>query len=162
MNKMKKKLGLTLLLFIMSLSIYGNDNLSGKIFGVWNIGRVEDNEDDANVVTIGDSKYARTFEGLIIEKDETSTISYQGGYYTILDYKELDNQTIELSLTYKGQKKINEKWKESIINGIIRVHFIDDDHVWFEIVKCQKTDPDFTTADFKGKDRIYWRAKKIN
>ena len=159
---MKRKLGLTLLLLIMSLSIYGNDNLSGKIFGVWNIGRVEDNEDDANIVTIGDSKYARTFEGLIIEKGETSRISYQGGYYTILDYKELDNQTIELSLTYKGRKKINGKWKESIINGIIRVHFIDDDHIWFDIIYGKDTYPGFSTADFKGKDRIYWRAKKIN
>jgi hypothetical protein len=161
---MKKTFIMQLFFIIVTGIIYSETPLLDKIWGVWNIGRIENNEDDANIVTVDNNEYARTFDSLIIRKKSKPQprITYQGGYYNILDYKKKADGVVVFSLSYSGEREINGKWQDAVITGTVAMHFVDDDHAWFEILSGEGTDPDFTKADFQGKERMYWRAKKID
>jgi len=48
--------------------------------------------------------------------------------------------------------------------GTVAMHFIDEDHMWLEVVwdnPKYPTDPEFPTGYFEGPSRIFWRAEKV-
>jgi len=128
-----------------------------QILGVWNTGP----SDEANKeVQITQGSFTGSEISLIIDYNEQGekTIRYDGGGYRILAIHS-DRNLVLLNLEYDGDRlDSKEHIYDCIISGKVKMHFKNNDEVWFEVVE-KESDADFSKADFKGKELIYWRAK---
>jgi len=154
-----KKLFFALIAWIFLSNLYAIDVSS--IWGVWNIGEKSDAMYTAQI-SLG--YYLRTGNFLKFDPndDGVKTIQYDGGFYKINGI-EAKGDDIILTLVYTGSaKNKNGKWEDRDILGVVAMHFVTKNEVWFEVLFNKDTDPDFTQADFRGKGTVYWRAKKVD
>ena len=126
-----------------------------SIWGVWDFYSDKYPYESLQTASANGIEYLRMTWGLLVfDKDwkEKPTVSYQGGYYIIEDYYQQDKNTIIL--------KLRIDIYETFL-GEVAMHFIDDNHVWFEILYNEYTDKDFPKSDFTGKDDILTRMPTI-
>ena len=82
-------------------------------------------------------------------------IIYQGGYYII---ESLTDTADGYQLLVRSMWNVSDE-KEEAIRGIVNVHFLDKDTVWFELMKNDKRTSKKMPNDFKGRDYLMWRCK---
>lgn len=154
---MKKKL-IFIISIIITSCLYSNDLQS--ILGVWNFDK---NDESQLTIVLSTGEYSRTNSFLAFDNDSFGVLRviYEGGYYSV----DLTTQTLDgydFILSWIGWIK-NEKGKavKGNISGEVKLHFIDSNHIWLELIVGNKTDPQFPTHDFQGDKTILWRGERI-
>lgn len=148
---MKKILLISTVLLAFNLYCF-SEITTDSIWGVWDYHVDKYPYETLQTVTADKIEYLRMTWGLLIFNKyqmEKPTINYQGGYYYLEDYYKQDKSTIIL------------KVRIETFLGEVAMHFIDDNHVWFEILYNEHTDKGFPKNDFRGKDDILTRMPTI-
>jgi len=146
-------------LFISS-SIYCNN--PWDLWGVWNFSEIIPNK----VITLSIGSYERSWDYLVFEPNFHSSgigrIIYEGGHYKIDKVVE-SKDGFHILVHYEGALfNENDEIVDTYFFGEIAVHFLTDETIWLELVEGENTHPQFTTADFRGKDAILTRGRKIS
>jgi hypothetical protein len=131
--------------------------------GVWNFGKRE-YADYYGVVSGKVYSRSRSLFLEILPTDEKNNdrIYYEGGYYKINEvmYNKHNKKIVSFYVEeYLGSASTGEPCQ-----GKIKMHFIDNDHIWLEVDYTDKkypASPDFSTGDFPGKKVIFWRGEYI-
>lgn len=82
-------------------------------------------------------------------------IIYQGGYYII---ESLTDTPDGYQLLVRSMWNVSDE-KEEAIRGVVKVHFIDKDTMWLELMKNDQRTSSKMPNDFKGKNYPMWRCK---
>lgn len=127
-----------------------------SIWGVWDIDHDEYTYESLQMVNADGIEYLRmTWELLIFEKnsDGKSVIWEQGGGCDLLDYYQKNSKTIILCIRTIG---------DNMLYGEVAMHFIDENHVWFEVLKPTKNNTNLPLiTDFKDSKKILTRMPTI-
>ena len=151
------------ILFFTVINVYSHNY---DLWGVWNEGKRvaleavdwEDGELYRKTETSTGIYLQIADNGLWFEPDDDGRmeIIYQGGYYII---ESLTDTSDGYQLLVRSMWNVSDE-KEEAIRGIVNVHFLDKDTVWFELMKNDKrTSPKMPKYDFKGRDYPMWRCK---
>ena len=118
-----------------------------SIWGVWDFKSEKYPYESLQTASADGVEYLRTTWGLLIfEKNLNgkSVIREQGYGYTIIDYHQENKDTVILNL----KTELNDE----ISFGEVAMHFIDDNHVWFENLYNGNTDSNFPKRLRKKED----------
>lgn len=133
-----------------------------NIWGVWNLGDKNDARYNAEI-SLG--YYLRTGSFIEIEPNDNGKqeIVYDGGSYTIKDIQGKGGTYYFVLECTTPIKSASGNWKNIKVIGVVAMHFISKDEVWFEVLYNDKrTDPMFPKSDFPGNSLVYWRAQKVD
>lgn len=127
-----------------------------SIWGVWDFKTEKYPYESLQTATADGVEYLRTtWELLIFEKnnDGKSVIWEQGGGCDLLDCYQKDSKTIVLCIRTIG---------DNMLYGEVAMHFIDENHVWFEVLKPTKNNTNLPLiTDFKDSKKILTRMPTI-
>ncbi len=151
---MKKIVIFFILLFLM-ISIY-SEITPDSIWGVWDFKTEKYPYESLQTATADGVEYLRTtWELLIFEKNNEgkSVIREQGYGSDLLDYYQKDSKTIILCIRTIG---------DIMQYGEVAMHFIDENNVWFEVLKPTKNNTNLPLiTDFKDSKKILTRMPTI-
>ncbi len=136
---------------------------TSEIWGLWNLG--PKSEATLGVETpLGKFLRAGNFLEIGPNGAGEKVISYEGGYYVIKSTEKTPDGFL-LTLAYGTDVKTpTGHWERKVVGGVVAMHFLARDQVWFEVVTGNATDPLFPhgpQSDFPGKSKEYWRAEKV-
>lgn len=151
---MKKFLLVFSVLVIFNLYCFA-EVTTDSIWGVWDFKSEKYPYESLQTATADGVEYLRTTWGLLIfekNRDGRSVIREQGYGYTIIDYHQESKDTVILNL----KAEIND---ETAL-GEVAMHFIDNNHVWFENLYNGNTDSNFPKR-LRKKEEILTRMPTI-
>jgi len=129
------------------------------LLGIWNLGPIDQRFVKREFNSV---KYLATYNAIEIDDDYPNSetwISFDGFAYQVLKVKG-EIPTIDLFVSYSNGSS-GDGTPIDLTKALARAHFVDRDHVWFEIVLGPDTDSGFPKGDFVGNTVVYWRAKKV-
>lgn len=150
---MKKFLLVFSVLLIFNLYCFA-EVTPDSIWGVWDIDHDEYTYESLQMVNADGIEYLRmAWELLIFEKNNEgkSVIREQGYGSDLLDYYQKDSKTIVLCIRTIG---------DIMQYGEVAMHFIDNNHVWFENLYNGNTDSNFPKR-LRKKEEILTRMPTI-
>ncbi len=153
--------------FIISIACISCDSPQKMNYylGVWNLGKIV-NEKYASTLTLNGKHYkvsdgyivittGKKYMGAIYDISENLRITEISGKYPIFNLK-----VVLIDVEIENNNEVEKKYF-----GIIKVHFVNQNKIWFENALSKELDNLLKAQHFNirfGPDKIYYRAEQIS